>query len=379
MKLLHTADLHLGKKIYQFSMIEEQEHILNQILEIAQKEQVEGLLLSGDIYDKPMPTEEAVSLLDQFLVKCKKQQLKVLMISGNHDSSKRLAFGNRLLLEEDIYISPAFTGEIQPITLEDDFGEVNFYLLPFIKPGLVKHYYPHIPPKDSYQWALDTVISHLPLDHEKRNILLCHQFVLGGLTSESEELSVGGLDQISYETFKEFDYVALGHLHQNQKMYGNYICYSGSPLKYSFSEKNHIKAVNMIDLKEKGNLQITTLPLTPLHDLKEVVGTFEEVIKMKNPLLQQSYMSIVLTDEVEIPNGFRRLAIHYPKLMQLTYRNRRTRLLEEGRGIGENPHSAASPIERMKQLYIKQMGKEPEEKQMAYLTKTMEKVWEGEE
>lgn len=376
MKFLHTADLHLGKRVYQFSMIEEQEYILDQIMNIALKQQVNGIFLSGDIYDKPMPPEEAVMLLDGFLNRCKNEQLPVFIISGNHDSSKRLAFGSKLLEGERVYISPSFKGEVIPHEFKDEFGEIYIYLLPFIKPALVRHFYPDSPGDGSYQWALETVIDHIAVNPQKRNILLAHQFVLGGVTSESEEFSVGGLDQIAFQTFDKFDYVALGHLHRPQWIKMEKIRYAGSPLKYSFSEVNHQKGVTIVEFLDKGNVSYQHVPLTPLHDMRELRGNFDDIIGRMEPADQKSYLKIVLTDEEDIPNAFGRLALQYPKLMQLTYDNRRTRKIAEESLEKGNP-TGKSPLELFEQLYGQQTGISLKENQSGYLYKTIEDIWEG--
>lgn len=375
MKFLHGADLHLGKKVHQFSMVDLQEHILSKMVEIALDEQVQGILLCGDIYDKPLPSEEAVGLLDRFLNRCKKEKLPVYMISGNHDSSRRLAFGNQIMAAEKIHIASAFEGKMDPIVLHDEYGEMNLYMLPFIKPAQVRFYYPDEPGDNSYQWALDTVMKHTQLNTDKRNLLLAHQFVLGGVTSESEELSVGGLDQITPDTFKSFDYVALGHLHRPQSVGAENIRYAGSPLKYSFSEAGHQKSVTIVILHEKGSLHTKQVPLVPLYDMKELKGSFHEVMTLGESYYRQSYLRITLTDEQDIPNAFGRLAVVYPKLMQLSYDNSRTRQLagEPTAGFGG---VRQNPLALFEQLYQGQMGIKVTEEQQAYLTQITNEIWE---
>lgn len=378
MRFLHTADLHLGKRVYQFSMIKDQEYILDQILSIALTSKADGIFISGDVYDKPTPSEEAVMLLDSFLNRCTQEGLLVFIISGNHDSSRRLAFGSKMMAAEGIYIAPAFDGTLAPLTFEDAFGEINIYLLPFIKPAQVRHYFPDQKGDGSYQWALETVINSIPLDPLKRNVLLAHQFVLGGMTSESEEVSIGGLDQIAAQTFAPFDYVALGHLHRPQWIDMEKVRYSGSPLKYSFSEVSHQKGVGLIDFEQKGKVTHTQVPLVPQYDMRQLKGSFDTLINQSTPADQQDYLRIILTDEEDVPNAFGRLAFVYPKLMQLNYDNKRTRQILQVNLAGENP-MGKSPVKLFEQLYCQQMGTELKENQSQYISRAVNSIWREEE
>ena len=266
MKLIHLSDLHLGKRLNEFSLGEDQEYILNQILKIVKEEQPDAVVIAGDVYDKAIPSVEAVSMFDEFLVRLAGLRKHIFVISGNHDSPERIAFGSRLLEETGIHLSPVYGGSVEPVTLEDEFGPVDFYLLPFVKPIHVRRFYPE-DPTDTYTQALSTAVAHMNLDEHRRNVLVTHQFVTGASRSDSEEISVGGADNVDSAVFDHFDYVALGHIHSPQHCGSEKIRYCGTPLKYSFSEAKDTKSVTVAELKEKGNLTIRTVPLKPLREL----------------------------------------------------------------------------------------------------------------
>ena len=272
MKLIHLSDLHIGKRVKEVSMIEEQEYILTQILRIIDGERPDTVLIAGDVYDKSVPSAEAVTLFDDFLCRLARRQLPVLIISGNHDSPERLSFGGRLMEGAGIHFSPVYHGEVKPITLTDAQGEVHFWLLPFVKPAHVKRYFPD-EGIERYTDAVRVAIANMGVDNTARNVLLTHQFVTGASTCESEELSVGGSDNVDASVFDDFDYVALGHIHGPQNIGSNRIRYCGTPLKYSFSEAGHYKSVTVAELGGKGELTLRTVPLTPRHDLREIQGT----------------------------------------------------------------------------------------------------------
>ena len=276
MRFLHLSDLHLGKRVCEFSMLEDQKYILEQILALLDAHPVDGVLLAGDLYDKPVPPAEAVRLLDWFLTQLAARGLPVFAISGNHDSADRVAFGAALLETSRVYVSPVFSGAPQPICLADEHGPVDVYLLPFLKPASVRHVWPD-EPIESYNDALACVLRHCTPDPGHRSLLVAHQFVAGAAACESEEPSVGGLDCVDAALFDAFDYVALGHLHSPQKVGRDTLRYCGTPLKYSFSEAHQHKSITFVDLGEKGCVDISTAPLTPLHDLREVRGSYLEL------------------------------------------------------------------------------------------------------
>lgn len=376
MKFLHISDLHLGKRVNEFSMLEDQAFILNQILEIAGNQHADGVLIAGDVYDKSVPSAEAVQLLDDFLTKLAKTSVSVFMISGNHDSAERVAFGAGLLARGDVHISPVYQGSVSPVVKTDAYGEVCIYLLPFLKPAAVRRFFDDRE-INSYQEAFAAAVERLQIDTDKRNILVAHQFVTGAQRSESEEISVGGLDNIDASLMECFDYTALGHIHRPQQM-GAKIRYCGTPLKYSFSEAGDEKSVTVVTLKEKGTVEIETVPLQPLRDLREIRGSYEEVTYRKSycDTNTEDYVHITLTDEEDIPNAMGRLRAVYPNLMKLDYDNRRTR---ENRSVeGAEAVEAKSPEELFAEFYEVQNNRELSEKQRVYLTEMITQIWRAE-
>lgn len=313
MKFMHLSDLHLGKRVHEFSMVEDQKYILSQILSVLDGEGADGVFLAGDIYDKPVPSVEAVQLFDSFLTRLAERKLPVFIISGNHDSTERISFGAKLMESRNVYISPVYEGKVRQVILEDSYGEVCITLLPFLKS--VKN----------YEDAIKEVVEHLMED--RRNVLLTHQFVTGASRCESEEIMVGGLDQIDVSLFDPFDYVALGHLHSPQKVGRETVRYCGTPLKYSFSEAEQEKSVTFVELKEKGETEIRTVMLRPLRDMRKIRGTYLEVTAKDfyEGTNREDYLQVTLTDEEDIPDGMQKLRIIYPNLMRLEYDNQRTR------------------------------------------------------
>ena len=326
MRFAHLSDLHLGKRVCEFSMLEDQKYILEQILALLDAHPVDGVLLAGDLYDKPVPPAEAVHLLDWFLTQLAARGLPVFAISGNHDSADRVAFGSALLETSRVYVSPVFSGAPQPICLADEHGPVDVYLLPFLKPTSVRHVWPD-EPIESYNDALACVLRHCTPDPGHRSLLVAHQFVAGAAACESEEPSVGGLDCVDAALFDAFDYVALGHLHSPQKVGRDTLRYCGTPLKYSFSEAHQHKSITFVDLGEKGCVDISTAPLTPLHDLREIRGSYLELTDRRTyeGTATDDYLHITLTDEQDVPDALAKLRLIYPNLMRLDYDNRRTR------------------------------------------------------
>lgn len=377
MKFAHISDLHLGKRVHQFSMIEEQKYILEKIIEIAKEEQIDGILIAGDVYDKIYPSAEAVALFDSFLVKLAKEEIQVFVISGNHDSPERIAFLGQLTRKAGVYLSPVYQGKIEPVTKEDEFGKVHIYLLPFIKPVHVRHFFPE-EIVTNYTEAMQIVVNHMNLNKEERNILVAHQFVTGAMRSDSEEISVGGLDNIDARCFEDFDYVALGHIHRPQNMTSEKIRYSGTPLKYSFSESQDKKSVTIIEFGKKGEMNIKEILLTPLHDMVKIRGLFAEVMNPMNfPQLDvNSYLHITLLDEMDIPAAFNRLVGVYPNLMQMEYDNLRTR---ERKNLQVRKEVAQiSPQDMFASLYETMNNQPLSDVQQEYLMEKIEKIWKGE-
>ena len=378
MKLIHLSDLHIGKRVNEVSMIAEQEYILDQILQIIDAEQPTAVLISGDVYDKSVPSAEAVTLFDEFLFRLSEKKMQVLIISGNHDSAERLAFGGRLMEGRGIHLSPAYDGQIEPITLEDEYGAVHFWLLPFIKPIHVRRAFPE-ETIETYTDACRVAISHMNVEENQRNVLLTHQFVTGSVTCESEELSVGGSDNVDAAVFAPFDYVALGHIHGPQNVGSERIRYCGTPLKYSFSEAKHTKSVTVVELGRKGEFALHAVPLVPEHDLREIRGTYEEVTARSfyenTPV--EDYLHITLTDEEDVPEAVARLRVIYPNLMKLSYDNTRTR--SHAVIDGAVDVSSKSPLQLFGELYELQNNQPMSDIQQAFMQELIEDIWEGEE
>ncbi len=380
MKLFHLSDLHLGKRVNGFSMLDDQREILRQILAHADAERPDAVLIAGDVYDRPLPPAEAVALLDDFLAGLARDGRQILLISGNHDSPERLAFGGRLMDAAGVHLAPVFDGAMARVTLRDEYGPLYCYLLPFLKPSQVRPFYPDAA-IGSYTDAVRTVLAAQPLDSAARNLLVTHQFVTGAARCESEELSVGGTDNVDAAVFDGFDYVALGHLHGPQQVGRPTLRYCGTPLKYSFSEAGQTKSVTVAEFGPKGTVAVRTLPLAPLHDLRELRGTYEALVSRAfyaGTALQEDYLHITLTDEEDVPDAMRRLGSVYHGLMKLDYDNRRTRA---GAGAAAAPADARAlpPIELFADFFARQNGRPMTDAQRALAGRLIEGIWEKEE
>lgn len=376
MKFLHLADLHLGKRVNGFSMLEDQAHILRQILAILDDEQPDGVLIAGDVYDKSVPLVEAVGLLDSFLTELRARGVPVLLISGNHDSPERLAFGGRVMDSCGIHISPVYDGALAPVTLHDAFGPVHVWLLPFVKPAHVRRWFPDAD-IESYTDAMAEAVAHMDIDTAARNVLVTHQFVTGGTRSGSEELSVGGTDNVDSGVFAPFDYVALGHLHGAQHIGRETIRYAGSPLKYSFSEARQHKSVTVVTLGEKGDVQVRTVALTPLRELREIRGSYDELTARsfyEHTTYRSDYLHLILTDEQDVFDAMSRLRTIYPYLMTLDYDNARTRAAGSMSVPAETERR--TPLELFEALYQRQNHRPMSEVQRAYIAQLMEQIME---
>ena len=342
MKFIHLSDLHLGKRLNEFSLLEDQAYILEECLRIVSEERPDAVILAGDIYDKAVPSAEAVTLFDDFLGRLSGCGVRVFVLSGNHDSSERLAFGGRLVKAGGVYLSPVYDGRVEPVRLTDAYGPVNVYMLPFVKPAHVRRCFPDSEIA-SYTDAVRTAVEQMHMDPAERNVLITHQFVTGAARSESEDISVGGADNVDASAFDGIDYVALGHIHGPQQIGSERIRYCGTPLKYSFSEAGHIKSLTVAELREKGDLRVRTVPLKPLRDLRELKGTYME-----------------LTD---------------PNLMKLDYDNRRTRS-STVIGGADNVEEK-TPLELFGELYEKQNGMPLSDEQARFSAGLIESIWEG--
>ena len=376
MKFLHLADLHLGKRVNGFSMLEDQAHILRQILAILDDEQPDGVLIAGDVYDKSVPSVEAVGLLDGFLTELRARGVPVLLISGNHDSPERLAFGGRVKDSCGIHLSPVYDGALAPVTLQDAFGPVHVWLLPFVKPAHVRRWFPDAD-IESYTDAMAEAVAHMDIDTAARNVLVTHQFVTGGTRSGAEELSVGGTDNVDSGVFAPFDYVALGHLHGAQHIGRETIRYAGSTLKNSFSEARQHKSVTVVTLGEKGDVQVRTVALTPLRELREIRGSYNELTARsfyEHTTYRSDYLHLILTDEQDVFDAMSRLRTIYPYLMTLDYDNARTRAAG-GMSVPAETERRTPP-ELFEALYQRQNHRPMSEVQRAYIAQLMEQIME---
>ena len=378
MKLMHLSDLHLGKRVNEYSMLEDQVYILREIIRIIDEEKPDGVIIAGDVYDRAVPSAEAVSLFDDFLADLASRRLEVFVISGNHDSPERIAFGSRIMDAQGIHLSPVYDGSVRPVRLSDEYGPVNVYMLPFVKPTHVRRFYEE-EGIDSYTDALQVAFSHMDVNTEERNILVTHQFVTGAVRSESEEISVGGTDNVDVSVFDPFDYVALGHLHSPQSVQRPTVRYCGTPLKYSFSEARDHKSVTIVELSEKGKTEIRTVPLKPCRDMVELKGTYGELTLRSfyaNTSLQEDYVHITLTDEEDVPDAIGKLRTIYHALMKIDYDNTRTRsrAVIEGNAAAENK----SPAELFSDFYILQNNQPMTEEMRSFIAELTESIWEDE-
>lgn len=380
MKFLHLSDLHIGKRVNEFSMIEDQKYILKQILSITEQKQVDAVIIAGDIYDKSVPSAEAVQVFDWFLTALADQKRKVFAISGNHDSAERIAFGAQLMSSRDVYVSPVYDGTVSEISLTDAYGEVMVYLLPFIKPAAVRHALENgqeenLP--ESYQEAVEIAVKRMDVDRKKRNILLAHQFVTGAGRCDSEDVSVGGLDNVDAEVFDAFDYVALGHIHSPQSVKKATVRYCGTPLKYSFSEAEQEKSATVVEMKEKGQTEIDTVPLYPLHDMHILKGTYLEVMAKDfyPDAAKDDYIKVILTDEEDILDGMQKLRTKYPNLMQLEYDNNRTRKNRAVEVIQDVEQK--SEMELFEEFYTLLNNQPMSELQRKFMLQLLEEIREG--
>lgn len=379
MKLIHLSDLHIGKRVNEYSMLPDQEYILKKIINVIDDENPDGVIIAGDVYDKPVPSADAVQLFDGFIVQLAKRNLKIFVISGNHDSPERIAFASRIMNESGIYMSPVYDGNIEPISLEDEYGTLNIYMLPFVKPAHVRRYAEDEEKEtiSSYTDAIGYAVSKMNIDTSVRNLLITHQFVTGSLRSESEEISVGGSDNVDACVFDPFDYVALGHIHSPQNCGSDKIRYCGTPLKYSFSEAKDQKSVTVVEFAEKGNVSYRTVDLIPKHDLVELKGTYEELTLKsfyENTTWQEDYTHITLTDEEDIPDAIGKLRTVYHNMMKLDYDNKRTRTNMEITDATDVDNK--SPMELFSEFYETQNSQPMSSEQQKFMAELIEKIWE---
>lgn len=375
MKLIQLSDLHLGKRVNEFSLLEDQEYILTEILGIIEEERPDGVIIAGDVYDKAVPPAEAVRLFDEFLYRLARGGRQVFVISGNHDSPERIAFGARIMGQSGVHLSPVYEGKVTPVTLTDEYGRVNLFLLPFVKPVHVRRFAPE-EEIASYTDAVRTAITRMEIPESDRNILVTHQFVTGAVRSDSEEISVGGTDQVDVSVLVPFDYVALGHLHRPQNVGKETIRYCGTPLKYSFSEAGDDKSVTCVELGAKGDISVSAIPLIPRRDMRELKGTYLELTDKSSyeGTDTEDYLHITLTDEEDVPDAIRKLRTIYPNIMKLDYDNRRTRSMAVPE-LMERPETR-TPLELFGAFYEQQNGQAMTEEQSRWIQGLIEDIWE---
>ena len=375
MKFVHLSDLHLGKRVNGYSMIEDQKYILLKILNVIDEQKAEAVVIAGDVYDKPIPPTEAVQLFDDFLFRLVERNLQILVISGNHDSPERIAFGSRFMDKSGVHMSQVYNGKNDLVELKDKYGKVNFYMLPFVKPSNVRRFFED-EEINTYTDAVRVAVSHMNVNKKARNVIITHQFVTGAQRSESETIAVGGTDNVDSYVFDDFDYVALGHIHGPQNVGKNTVRYCGTPLKYSFSEISHKKSVTVVEMKEKGNVKVSTVELTPKLDMREIKGTYEELTFKKNyeNTNTEDYLHIILTDEEDVADAVAKLRCVYPNLMKLDYDNTHTRNSLALTQAEETEKK--SDTELLSEFFEKQNGKPLSDEQLEYAANLFEQIKE---
>lgn len=372
MKFLHISDLHIGKKFKETDFTGDQIHILGEIIQIAKSEKPDGIFIAGDIYDRSVPPANAVNIFDEFLTELNQNNIRVFIISGNHDSPERLNFGKEIMGKNHIHIAGTYKGELDRIELKDEHGIINIYLLPYIKPSIVSNYMKDVS-IDTYEVAAKLVIDAANINTEHRNILIAHQFVTNaGVspdTSDSEVLSIGGLDNIDVSVFKPFDYVALGHIHGPQKIGRDTIRYCGTPLKYSFSECNHKKSVTCIDVKEKGNIQITQIPLHPIRDMRVLKDKIDNLLQDEKYTRNcDDYIHAIITDEEDIYDPIGKLRTVYKNILILEIENTKTKINDNSRTSASGDVANRNPFDLFLEFYQNQNNVELNENQRGILS-----------
>lgn len=380
MKVLHVSDLHIGKRVNGMSMLDDQRYILRQILDIAEKHQVGVLLIAGDIYDKASPSAEAVTVFDAFLTDAVAAGLRVLAIPGNHDSAERIAYAQGLLEKQGVCLPPVYAGTVERVELEDEHGPVEFWLLPFLKPGDVRRFFPDEEIGDDYSAALRAVLGACDIDQGKRNVVLSHQLVTAygtALDRADDEIKLGGMDNVDVSVYDAFDYVALGHVHRPQRVGRDTVRYSGSPLKYSFSEARYGKSVVLVELGEKkpGDdvgecVSFELIPLVPLHDVREVRGTLADVLAMG---AESDYLHITLSDEHPQLDAMAKIHEVFPNAMMLDYDNVTVLVDRPQTQLTADPDSMDT-LDLFGAFYESQVGNPLDDEQRDFARKLIAKV-----
>ena len=366
MKLMHLSDLHIGKRLNDISLIEDQAHALHEVCALSVSENVDGVMIAGDVYQKASPQAEAMTVFNDFVTRLSELGKKVFVISGNHDSDRRISYFSKLLKKSDIYVTDAFDGTLQRVEVFDEFGRVNVWLLPFVKPVHVKKFYPD-EKIETYEDAVKAVFAHSPIDESERNILICHQLVAGAETCDSEESAVGGLDNISPSAFDGFDYVALGHIHKPQRAGREHMRYAGSLLKYSLSEKDHKKSVTIVNVLEKGKIEVESHALSPLRDVREVKGEMDALMRMP---YSEDYVRCVVTDELPPPDARVTLSTVFPNMIKFSIENSKTQVDYDINTV--NDVESKSVEELFSEFYrLQNGGQEPTDGHMSLIQKIL--------
>jgi len=375
MRFFHLSDLHLGIRVNEFPMLDDQWHIVREIVRHAEEHKPDAVLIAGDVYDKSVPPIDALQLLDRLLVWLNELGIAVFLISGNHDSAERVSFAASLLEMSNVHISQVYDGKITPLTMQDKFGNINVWMLPYIKPSTVRPYFRE---KEiiTYTDAVSAALGNAEVDAASRNILLTHQFITGAIQSDSEELYVGGSENVNASLFDVFDYVALGHMHRPQNVLRNTLRYSGTPLKYSLSEVNQNKSITMVDMGKKGDISVSEIHLTPIREMREIRGTYAKITALKNYVNTNTddYVYVVLTDENEEPDAISKIRTIYPNVMSLRYDNKRTQT--DVSHITTRNYDSKTPLDLLAELYAIQNGQPMNQDQMDYSKGLLEKIKE---
>lgn len=376
MRFMHLADLHLGKNVNGYSLIKDQEYALDQIIKLLKKEKIDTLLIAGDIYQSSVPSIEATKLFSKFLSQLKDLKMKVLIISGNHDSSDRLAYANSFLKDSEIYISDTYNGEIECVRLEDEYGTINFYLFPYLKPSDVRPYFEE--KISSYEEAIRAVIDSIEINEEERNIILSHQFILNAELSDSEEIYAGLLEAVSEKLYDKFDYVALGHIHKKQNFLGGKARYPGALLKFSATEANYDKTITIVNLKEKNNLIVEEFKIDYMRDMRIIKGFYKDIIEAsKNDKAREDYIHIELLDEDEIYDGFNQLRNIYPNIMTYKYKDRQVNV-EDLEDFAEKTDNK-TPLDLFTEFYQTILGKNITDDKLEIIKSEIEDIWGNDE
>lgn len=379
MKFLHLADLHIGKNILEQSLIEDQKYILEEIVKKIKEEEIEAVLIAGDVYDRSVPSSEAVNLLDSFLnTLIKELKVKVFMIAGNHDSKERLNFGSKIFENDGLYICANYEGTLKKVQLEDEFGKINIYMLPYIKPVEVKRFFEENEEINSFNAAIKKILEKEEINQEERNIILSHQFVTAGASeperSDSETLYLGGTENVDVSNYDKFDYVALGHIHGPQRIGRDTARYAGTMLKYSFSEVNHNKSLAVIDFKEE--LKYELIPLTPLRDMRVIKGPIEELIKEENykGTNVEDYIKAIITNEEPVYDAIGQIRRVYPNVLRLEFENSRMALNIENQLSNIENINQKSEIELFEEFFKFQNNQELNEMQKEIMNEIIKDV-----